>query len=680
MKLNQTLITLFVLLLCSSQLLSQEKTPSGDYWKITDRKSILWDLTSEVRLPHKDNIEMSGKNVASIIYYEIDEERNLKIDKDIIFPQLRTFNKSNEPNWKKYRAYFRKEISDKLSPSISYNDVTIVPSKVDSIEIGGMITFYYTPIQGLKITKTIYPSMDDRLLVEEWNVENMDDLVKEISISNFQFTQSEIGYNGDYSFVIDADTKNFKTLSAKSTYTFPIYFGATLNTEKASSFNMTAAKKSRLDFLKICQEHLVLETPNDVLNKLFYFSKIRASESIYNSSMGLVHSPGGGNYYVGIWANDQVEYSGPFFPYLGYSNGNLAAYNAYNMFMKNMPTDDSHIAYAFEVDGNFPMTHLDRGDAAMIAYGTSQYLLASGNIDQAKHLWPLLEWSLEYCNLNKNEQGAVISESDEMEGRIETGTANLSTSSLYYGGLKNSIRISEALNMSDKAKLYSHRMVQMEKVIEDYFGASIEGLSTYKYFDENKFLRHWICLPLVMGITKRKDATLSALFDKLWTENGILVEYIPEIEIDKTTFWDRATLYALKGALKVGEVELAQIKLLEYSTKRLLGNHVPYPIEAFPENDMKHLSAESALYCRVFIEGLLGIEPLGFSEIRITPKLPRGWSHLSLKQIFLCGIPVDIFITREEDGLQLLVQTSESVLFKGLIENEASIDIKIYDK
>ena len=48
--------------------------------------------------------------------------------------------------------------------------------------------------------------------------------------------------------------------------------------------------------------------------------------------MGLVHSPGGGNYYAGIWANDQLEYGGSFFPWLGYKNGNQATYNAYKHF------------------------------------------------------------------------------------------------------------------------------------------------------------------------------------------------------------------------------------------------------------------------------------------------------------------------------------------------------------
>ena len=51
-----------------------------------------------------------------------------------------------------------------------------------------------------------------------------------------------------------------------------------------------------------------------------------------------------------------------------------------------------------------------------------------------------------------------------------------------------------------------------------------------------------------------------------------------------------------------------------YSQQRLLGEHVPYPIEAWPEGNQRHLSAESALYCRIVTEGIFGIRPTGFNS------------------------------------------------------------------
>jgi hypothetical protein len=225
------------------------------------------------------------------------------------------------------------------------------------------------------------------------------------------------------------------------------------------------------------QQNLVLKTPDPVINTLFYFSKIRAAENIFDTKMGLVHSPGGGNYYAGVWANDQVEYSGPFFPYLGYENGNIAAYNAYVQFMKNIPEAGDFIRSSFEMEGDLPCCSKDRGDAAMIAYGTSQFVLALGDRKVAEELWPLIEWSLEYNKNNLNQHGVVKSDTDEMEGRIPTGDANLSTSSLYYGGLINAARVAEMLGKNRRMiRDFNRRAQTLEKAIESHFGATIDGL------------------------------------------------------------------------------------------------------------------------------------------------------------------------------------------------------------
>jgi len=647
-----------------------------DYWKIEDRETIMWDLTQEERLPHSGNIEMAGRKVASIIYYDVDENRNLSIKRDVIFPQLRTFNKSYDPDWKKYRAYYRHVVEDEIMPSIIFKNKAIVATKLDSVEISGKLKFYHSPIEGLQIIRTFYPSMKDRFLVEEWEIKNTASSESSIDLTSSVLEKGEKGYKGDYRFKAFGLVDSSVTIAPKASYVFPIYYAATMNEESFESFNYELAFEERNAFLKTMQSQLVLKSPNEVINTLFYFSKLRASESIFDSSMGMVHSPGGGNYYVGIWANDQIEYSGPFFPYLGYGQGNEAAYNAYVHFGKNIPEDDHHIPYAFEVDGNFAMTHLDRGDAAMIAYGASHYALATGDKKVMGNLWPLIEWSLRWCDEHRNDGGAVISESDEMEGRIETGTANLSTSSLYYGGLKYAERLAKTLGKKNLAKQYAKQKKDMEQVIEQYFGAEINGVNTYQYFDGNKYLRHWICLPLSMGVRTRKEGTIDALLNHLWTENGILVELNPDVE--QTVFWDRATMYALQGIMKVGETDLAYEKLLALSQKRLLGDHVPYVVEAYPENNMKHLSAESALYCRIITEGMLGIEPMGDGKIKLRPRLPKDWGFLELSNLALLGKDIDINIRTSMNKLKVQVSKGEEIIFTKLINQgeEIYVDLK----
>lgn len=108
-------------------------------------------------------------------------------------------------------------------------------------------------------------------------------------------------------------------------------------------------------------------------------------------------------------------------------------------------------------------------------------------------------------------------------------------------------------------------------------------------------------------------------------------------------FWDRATLYAFRGA--------------------------------FPENDQRHLAAESALYCRVVTEGILGLEPLSLSTFRLSPKLPSGWPAVTLERLALQGRELDLDIRREGKGYRVRVTTSgtgETVLDE-VIEDGGSL-------
>ena len=103
-----------------------------------------------------------------------------------------------------------------------------------------------------------------------------------------------------------------------------------------------------------------------------------------------------------------------------------------------------------------------------------------------------------------------------MEGRYPTGDANLSTSSLAYGGYRLAARLAQSLGKPAAAE-FDQRAEALRKAIESYFGAEVEGFKTYRYYKENTTLRGWILLPLAMGITERQDATVAALIsDKLW--------------------------------------------------------------------------------------------------------------------------------------------------------------------
>jgi hypothetical protein len=421
----------------------------------------------------------------------------------------------------------------------------------------------------------------------------------------------------------------------------PYHFSAEYEWEK---------REKKVESLK---SSLVLQTPDDTLNRMFAFSKVRFAESIFDTREGLMHAPGGGDYYAAIWANDQAEYANPYFPFLGNAEGNESARNSFRLFARYMngaykPIPSSIIAEGTDIWNGAG----DRGDQAMIAYGASLFALYSADTAEAQRLWPLISWCNEYLERKKTADGVIASDSDELEGRFEAGKINLSTNVLAYGALVYASRLARALGNQKDAVTLQRNASQLAKAIETYFGAKVEGYNTYRYYDGNDKLRAWIALPLAMGLFERKEETMRALLsDKLWTKNGILTES------GSKTFWDRATLYAFRGMFRAGATDTTLYYFKYYSGQRLLGEHVPYAIEAWPEGDQRHLAAESGLYGRVVTEGLFGIDPLGFNRFSVFPRLPQGWNEMALRNIRAFGRNFDLRVQR--NGKTFLIEVSE---------------------
>lgn len=213
---------------------------------------------------------------------------------------------------------------------------------------------------------------------------------------------------------------------------------------------------------------------------------------------------------------------------------------------------------------------------------------------------------------------------------------------MYYDALLSAAYLAEDLGKgSAVVKKYREQAAQMEKNIDSYFASTVEGFDTYAYYEGNDILRSWICIPLVMGINKRASGTIDALFSpRLWTENGLLTQ------AGTNTFWDRSTLYALRGVFTVGEIEKAMTFLKRYSVTRLLGSHVPYAVEAWPEGNQRHLSAESGLYGRIFTEGMFGIRPTGLHSFSLTPRLPEEWDRMAFRKMKAFGADFDVIVER----------------------------------
>jgi hypothetical protein len=645
-----------------------------DRWQLREN-GILWDVANDTRLPHSDHIEMSGRKVSVIVRYTIDENRRLTLTREVIWPTLRT--KEGD-----VRGYLKRTYGEEVIPQFSRDGESWKLPPVQSIALGPHVRIVYETVDSLTITRILTPCLDLPAVAEAWFLRGPSGESNRIMYQlNIPDPEAATGVYGDYRVAVNVvnprnqasmDVLASELRPATPVNTFLLAFTALRENESYEPIKYIDSSAERSIFAHSAfvnaprdDEGLndcYLQTPDPVLDSAFAFAKLRAAESLFETKMGLVHSPGGGRYYGGVWNNDQCEYSGPLFGYLGDLDAELAALTAYRNFMPYMTPEYKSIPTSLEMEGTIPY-HAggDRGDAAMYAGGASRYALTRGDRVIAEELWPAIQWCLEFCCRKTNADGVVESDTDELENRFPAGDANLSTSCLAYDGYRRAADLARSLGKPDDATIYDERAEELAAAIERHFGATVEGFPTYRYYDGNSTLRSWICLPLVFGLAdqtpERKAGTIAALFSpRLWTPDGLATEAGDKV------FWDRSTLYALRGVFFAGETETALEYLTAYSRRRLLGDHVPYPVEAYPEGGQAHLSAESALYCRIFTEGLFGLVPTGLRSFTLTPRLPAAWPEMSLRRLHAFGHIFDVTITRDDDGLRVRLTEGNDTL------------------
>ena len=638
-------------------------------WTLEKEGHIRWQ--PEKTDAHQDHIEMSGKSVSVVLRYGVENGRFI-LNKSMVWPLLRTI-----PN--NTHASLMRRYNWDILDMVNINGRALTSEQVESIELKGILKVTSNYDEGRrgqwKIIREYFPSTEQPALVEHYQIINTG--TKELAIELPQVNQKSMtdpqkGVTGSFCIETLSDKSGHFTLQPGETLTFGASLLAYKESESAPQIDVLKEKNLREALVNELMGKLVLETPEPIIDRMFAFSKIRGCESIYETKGGPMHGPGGESYYAAIWANDQAEYINPFFPFVGYEYGNASALNSYLHFARFMndewkPIPSSIIAEGIDIWNGAG----DRGDGAMIAYGAARYALARGSKQEAETLWPLIEWCLEYCRRQLNKEGVVASDSDELEGRFPSGDANLCTSSLYYDALISASCLCKELGKSG-ASAYLKQATILRKNMERYFGAQVEGFDTYAYYKGNDILRSWICIPLTVGINERSEGTIQALFSpRLWTKDGLLTQAGSE------TFWDRSTLYALRGVYAVGATEKATEFMKKYSATRLLGDHVPYAIEAWPEGSQRHLSAESALYARIITEGIFGIRPTGFKTFTLTPRLPKDWPFMNLKNIHAFDACFDVEVKRMDSGKLEVIVKNGAKIKKQVVKEGQSINIKL---
>ena len=635
-------------------------------WALDTGGGISWQVDAAQPAAHEDSIEMSGRRVSFILKYGIDKDGELRLNRQLVWPMLRTV-----PN--NTHASLSYTFANSVQPEIKIDGKAMGAVKPSRFLLEGLLTVSAKTDNGFDIQRTLFPSTTQPVVLENFVLTNNSGKKHKLEVRFDDLerrTPEKKGVEGEYLITAQLINGGKFTLNPGESARFSLVFSACKGNEKPVRVDPQQEEKARRDFVASVWSKLRFECPEPNLSRSFAFAKVRAAESIFATKGGLMHGPGGGSYYAAIWANDQAEYAGPFFPFLGDEGGDEASLNAYRHFARFMndeykPIPSSIIAEGIDIWNGAG----DRGDAAMIAYGASRFALARGDRAASEELWPLITWCLEFCNRKLTPEGVIASDSDELEGRFPAGKANLCTATLACDACRSAAWLAENLGKPESvAKDYRDRAEALHKAINTHFGANIDGFDTYRYYDGNTTLRAWICIPLVMDIFERKSGTIEALFSpRLWTPDGLATES------GKETFWDRATLYAFRGVFYAGETERALDYFRAYSHRRLLGEHVPYPVEAWPEGNQRHLSAESALYCRVVTEGVFGIRPTGLRSFECRPHLPKAWDTMALRDINAFGGPFDLNVTRAGDKLDVvMLKDGKEVAHKTVAPEEAA--------
>lgn len=137
------------------------------------------------------------------------------------------------------------------------------------------------------------------------------------------------------------------------------------------------------------------------------------------------------------------------------------------------------------------------------------------------------------------------------------------------------------------------------------------------------------------------------------------------------TFWDRSTLYALRGVYSAGARERAMEHMAYYSQQRLLGEHVPYPIEAWPEGNQRHLSAESALYCRIVTEGIPYNALPQAVKMSFENSEYASWKRDDIDKLERTGVETVFVIEVEKQNQEVdLYYSADGTLIKSIVDTD----------
>lgn len=299
---------------------------------LAEDKTVIWDITATAGAT-SDHIEMAGFLSAIILCYGKDKNGNIRLSRHLKVPTLR---KKPDVTQSSFGANFA-GTTFKV-----YENGVRKAEKPQTVEIKGTLKMI-SACGDLKVTREFFAPRSSTSAMEKVTVENIGNASQKVKIvsdetkkrlSERHCMNGAIEY-GSYTTAPTAETE----LKKNETLEFYCVYYAVKEGDKFS-VNCEEQYNARKAFVDEMFTSIRVESNYPLLDALFSHCVLRGSESIYETSSGLMHGPGGGNYYAALWTNDQCEYANPFFPYSGYEKAIEQSVNCYRLYEKYMDRSD----------------------------------------------------------------------------------------------------------------------------------------------------------------------------------------------------------------------------------------------------------------------------------------------------------------------------------------------------
>src|SRR5215211_5353517 len=289
MQMTRPVLLLMAMLAFLFSYTQQYNLPKqNDRWKIQTDGSIDWVIDN--RLPHNDHIEMGGEKVALWMQYGVDTNGKALLNRSLVFPTHRLLPQRTI-------AHMTYDVKDEELPRFIINDRLFktgvfnaavqrdMPEKVISIRHRGImeIVCELGKDRSVQLKRTLFPSVKNPMAVEKFVFTNQGKQAAKIEMEYMRRESAPAEKRttgGPHHFIVSTINHGEKTVQPGDSVVFIVSYQATKGNEQPLIADVDLEEKLRKERITAILSKLVLETPDTILNTMFSFARIRATESI----------------------------------------------------------------------------------------------------------------------------------------------------------------------------------------------------------------------------------------------------------------------------------------------------------------------------------------------------------------------------------------------------------------